>query len=164
MAVAVDDNNVFIGDGRMPYDLIGSRCTVGHKEAVVGPKDARSVAFGCCNGSSVVEQLTKLLDRVAHVGSKHVLAEELMEHLADRTLEKRHPAGVSGAMPRIRPILSVVNHRAEKGRRQSFDLSLRFPENVPCDKLWSILEHVDKAVELSEDVVGNMSRCTGFAV
>ena len=33
--------------------------------------------------TAVVEQLAEFLHRVAHVGAQHVLAEELVEHLAD---------------------------------------------------------------------------------
>ena len=66
---------------------------------MVGVEDARRVALGRGDRPGVVEQLPELLDRVADVGAQHVLAEELVEHLADRALQEGHAAGMPGAMP-----------------------------------------------------------------
>jgi hypothetical protein len=38
----------------------------------------------------VVQQLAQLFHRVAHVGAQHVLAIELVEHLAHRALQEGH--------------------------------------------------------------------------
>jgi hypothetical protein len=47
-------------------------------------------------GPGVVEQLAELVDRVAHVGAQHVLAEELVEHAPCRLFRKADPAAVPG--------------------------------------------------------------------
>ena len=89
---------------------------------MVGVEDARGVALGCRDRAGVVEQLAKFVDRVAHVGAQHVLAEKLVEHLADRALQERDAAGMSGAVPRIGAVLRVVRQRAEKRRRQAVEI------------------------------------------
>ena len=64
-------------------------------------EDARGVALGGRDRPGVVEQLAQLVHRVAHVGAQHVLAEELVEHLADRALQEGDAAGVARAVPRV---------------------------------------------------------------
>ena len=76
-------------------------------------------------GPGVVEQLAEFVDRVADVGAQHVLAEKLVEHLADRALQERDAARMARAMPRIRAVLGVVRQRAEKRRRQCLEVGLR---------------------------------------
>ena len=73
-------------------------------------------------GPVVVEQLAELVDRVADVGAQHVLAEELVEHLADRALQERDAARVARAVPRIGAVLRVVDQRAEERRRQRVEV------------------------------------------
>jgi hypothetical protein len=63
---------------------------------VIGVEDARRVALGRGNRAGVVEQLAEFLDRIADVGTQHVLAEELVEHLADRRLQESHAARMAG--------------------------------------------------------------------
>jgi hypothetical protein len=104
VAVAVDDHDVARRHGRVPDDLVRRRGAVGDEEQVIGIEDARRVALGGRDRPGVVEQLAEFLDRVADVGAQHVLAEELVEHLADRRLEESHAARVAGAVPRIRTV------------------------------------------------------------
>ena len=108
--------------------------------------------------AGVVEQLAEFLDRVAHVGAQHVLAEELVEHLADRALQERHAAGVAGAVPGIRAVLRVVEQRLEERRRHAVEVALGFADDVAGHELRRVLEHVDEAVQLAQDVVRDVLR------
>ncbi|MFM2002637.1 MAG: hypothetical protein RI963_2063 [Planctomycetota bacterium] len=64
----------------------------------------------------MIEQLTEFLDGVANVRAKHVLTEELVEHLADGALEEGDATGVAGAVPGVRAVFGVVDQGAEERR------------------------------------------------
>ena len=68
------------------------------------------------------------------------------------------------AVPRIRTILSIVDQSPEKRRSKTVGIRFRFPDNVPSHELGRILEHVNKAVQLTQNVVGNMVRGACFSV
>jgi hypothetical protein len=68
---------------------------------VVGIEDARGIALGGGHRAGVVEQLAEFFHGIADVGAQHVLAEELVEHLAHRALQEGHAAGVAGAVPGV---------------------------------------------------------------
>ena len=131
---------------------------------MVSVEDARGVALACRHRARVVEQLAELFHRVAHVGAQHVLAEELVEHLADRALQERDSAGVARTVPGIRSVLRVMHQRAEERRRQRVQVRLGLADNVPGDELRRVLEHVDEAVQLAQDVVRDVLRGARFAV
>ncbi len=131
---------------------------------MVGIEDARGIALGGRHRAGMVEQLAEFLDGVADVGAQHVLAEELVEHLADRRLQEGHAAGVAGAVPGIRAVLGVVHQRAEERRRQAVQVGLGFADDVARDEFRRVLEHVDEAVQFAQDVVGDVARGAGFAV
>ena len=115
-------------------------------------------------GPGVVEQLAEFVDRVADVGAQHVLAEELVEHLADRALQERDAARVARAVPRVRAVLRVVDQRAEERRRQRVEVGLGLADDVARDELRRVLEHVDEAVQLAQDVVRDVARGARLAV
>ena len=118
VAVAIDDDDIVGRDVCMPDHLVRRRRAVGHEKTVVGVEDARRVSLRRRHRTGVIQQLAELVDRVADVGTQHVLAEELMEHLPHGALQKRDPARVPRAMPGIRAVLRVMHQGAEKGRRQ----------------------------------------------
>ncbi len=62
------------------------------KKQMVGVEDARGVQLGLGHGAGVVQQLAQFVHGVADVGAQHVLAEELVEHLAHRALQECHAA------------------------------------------------------------------------
>ena len=164
VAIAIDHDDVPVGDRRVPDDFVRCRGPVGYKEAVIAAEDPSRIAFRGCHRAGVVEELAEFFDRVAHVGSEHIFAEELVEHLPDGAFEEGHAPGVPRAVPGVRSVLGVVDHRAEKRRREAFDVRFGFAEDVPSDKLGSVLEHMDKAVKLTQDIVGDVARGTGLAV
>ncbi len=131
---------------------------------MVGVEDARGVALGGRHRSGVVEQLAEFFDGVADVGAQHVLAEELVEHLADRALEEGDAARVAGAVPGVGAVGRVVHQGAEEGRRQRVEVGLGFAHDVAGDELRRVLEHVDEAVQLAQDVVRNMAAGARLAV
>ena len=164
VAVAVDYDDVAGTDGRVPDHLVRGRGAVGDEVAVVGVEDACRIALGSGHRAGMVEQLAEFLDRVADVGAQHVLAEELVEHLADRRLQESDAARVAGAVPGIRAVLRVMHQRAEEGRRQAVEVGPGFADDVACHELRRVLEHVDEAVQFAQDVVRNVFRGARLAV
>jgi hypothetical protein len=67
-------------------------------------------------------------------------------------------------MPGIRSVLGVMHQRAEKRRRQPVQVGPRLADDVARDELRRVLEHMDEAVQLAQDVVRNMARGAGLAV
>ena len=164
VAVAVDDRDVAGCDVCVPDHLVRRRRAVGDEEAVIGVEDPCRISFGGRDRPRMIEQLSELVDRIADVGAQHVLAEELMEHLADRAFEERDAARVAGTVPRVGAILRIVDERAEEGRRERVEVRLHLTDDVPGDELRRVLEHVDEAVELAQHVVRDMPRRARLAV
>ncbi|KAF1055855.1 MAG: hypothetical protein GAK41_00302 [Burkholderia gladioli] len=164
MAVAVHQHDVARRHGGVPDDLVRGRGAVGHEEQVIGAEDARGVALGRGHRAGVVEQLAEFVHGVADVGAQHVLAEELVEHLAKRVLQERHAARVARAVPRIRTFVGVLHQFLEERRRQRIEVHLGFADDVARDELGRVLEHVDEAVQLAQHVVRDMARGARLAV
>ena len=164
VAVAVDHHHVARRHGVVPDHLVGRGRAVGDEETVVGVEDARRVALALRHRTGVVEQLAEFFDAVADVGAQHVLAEELVEHLPHRALQERHAAAVARAMPRIRAVLRVVHQRLEERRRQPVQVALGLADDVARHELGRVLEHVDEAVQLAQDVVGDVLAGARLAV
>ncbi len=164
VAVAVHHHDVAGRHRVMPDDLVGGAGAVGDEEAVVRIEDACGVALAGGHRSAVIEQLAQLVDRVAHVRAQHVLAEELVEHLPDRAFQERHAAGVAGAMPGVGAILGVIEQRLEERRLDPLQIRLRFPDDVARHEFRRVLVHVDEAVQLAQDVVGDVARGLGLAI
>ena len=164
VAVAIDDDDIVGRHVRVPDHLVRGRRAVGDKKTMICVENARRIALRCRHRPRMVQQLAQLVDRVAHVGAQHVLAEELVEHLADRALQERDSAGVARTVPGIRSVLRVMHQRAEERRRQRVEVRLGLADNVPGDELWRVLEHVDEAVQLAQHIVGNVARGTRFPI
>ena len=144
--------------------LLRGAGAVGDEEAVVGVEDARGVALAGRHRAGVVQQLAEFVHRVADVGAQHVLAEELVEHLADRAFQERHAARVARAVPGVGAVLGVVEQRLEERRLHAFQVALGLADDVARHELRRVLEHVDEAVQLAQDVVGDVARGLGLAV
>ena len=91
-------------------------------------------------------------------------AEELVEHAADGALQEGDAAGVARAMPRVRAVLRVVDQGAEERRRDAVEVAAGFADDVTGHELRRVLEHVDEAVQLAQDVVGQVLRGARLAV
>ena len=50
-----------------------------------------------------------------------------------------------------------MHQSAEKWRRQSIEVGARFTDDVARDELRRVLEHVDEAVQLAQDVVRDVA-------
>ena len=124
---------------------------------MVSVEDAGGIALALANGAVVVQQLAQLLHRIAHVGTQHVLAIKLVVHLAHRALEESHATGVARAMPRIRAVFGVVEQRLEKRRLYTFQVAFGFADDVTRHKLGRVFKHVDEAMQLAQNVVGQMA-------
>ena len=99
VAVPVDHHNVAWRDSGIPDDLVRSGRAIGDEEQMIGVENSCGISLTGRNRTGMVEQLTKLVDRVADVSAQHVLAKKLVEHLSNRALEERHTAGMPRAMP-----------------------------------------------------------------
>ncbi|MPN49612.1 hypothetical protein SDC9_197234 [bioreactor metagenome] len=118
MAVTIDHDDVAWRDRGMPHHLVGRRRTVGDEIQVIAIEDTGRVTLRGRHWPRVVEQLPKLVHRVAHIGTQHVLTEKLVEHLPDRAFQEGDTTGMSGTMPRIRTVCSIVHQGPEEWRRQ----------------------------------------------
>jgi hypothetical protein len=164
MAVAVDDHHVARRHRRVPDHLVRGRGTVGNEKQVIAVEDARGIALRSRDRARVVKQLAQFVNRIADVRAQQVLAEKLVEHLADRAFQESDAAGVSRAVPGIGAVLRVVGQRAEKRRRQAVEVRLGFAHDVTRDELRRVLEHVDETVQFAQHVVRDVARGLGFAV
>ena len=153
VAVAVDHDDIAGGNGVVPDHLVGRAGAVGDEEAMVGVEDPRSVAFGRANGTVMVEQLAKFLDRVAHIGAQHVFAVELVIHLPDRAFQERHAAGMPRTMPRVGSVFRVVEQGLEERGLDAFQIGFGVADDVAGHEFGRIFEHMDEAVQLAQDVV-----------
>ena len=164
VAVAVHHHHITRRYGVVPHHFVRRAGAIGHEEAVVGVEDARRVALALANGAVVVEQLAQLLHRIADVGAQHVLTIELVVHLPHRAFEERHTTRMPWAVPGIRPILCVVEQRLEERRLHAFEVALGLADDVLGHELGRVLEHVDEAMELAQDIVGQVAAGLGFTV
>ena len=164
VAVAVDDDDVARRHGGVPDDLVRGRGAVGDEIEVVAVEDARCVALGGGNRAGVVEQLAEFLDGIADVGTQHVLAKELVEHLADRALQEGDAAGMARAVPGIRTVGGIVRQGAEEGRRQRIEIGIGLALDVAGNELRRVLVHVNETVQLAQHIVRDMARCPRLAM
>ena len=164
VAVAVDHHHVARRHRVVPHHLVAGAGAVGDEEAVVGVEDARSVALALEHRAGVVEQLAEFFHAVAHIGAQHVLAEELVEHLAHRALQEGHTAAVARAVPAVAAVLRVVHQRLEERGRQAVEVALGLSDDVASHELGRVLEHVDEAVQLAQHVVRDVLAGARLAV
>ena len=61
------------------------------------------------------------------------------------------------AVPGIRAVLGVIEQCFEKRRLYAFEVTLGFPNDVARHELGRVLKHVDEAMQLTQDVVGQMT-------
>lgn len=67
-------------------------------------------------------------------------------------------------MPGVRAVFGVVKQGFEKRRLHAFEIAFGFADDVAGDKFGRIFKHVDEAVELAQDVVGQVVAGCGFAI
>ena len=152
VAVAVDEDHVARAHRRVPHHLVRGGGAVGDEEEVIGAEGLGGPGLGLRDGSSVVEELSELLDGVAHVRAQQVLAEEPVEDGAGRRFEEGRTAGVARAVPRVGAVVGVLHERAEEGRRQALDVARGLPVDDPGDELRRVLVCVDDPLDLGEDL------------
>ena len=86
VAIAVDHHHIPRGHRVVPHHFVGGAGAIGDKKAVVCIENARSIALALANRPVMVQQLTQLFHRIAHVGAQHVFAKKLVKHLAHGAL------------------------------------------------------------------------------
>jgi membrane protein implicated in regulation of membrane protease activity len=67
-------------------------------------------------------------------------------------------------VPGIGAVFRVVQQRLEERRLQPFEVALGLADDVARHELRRVLEHVDEAVQLAQDVVGHVPGGLGLAI
>ena len=164
VAVAIDHHHIARGHGVVPHNFVRRAGAIGDKEAMVGIKNAGSVALTLANRAIVVQQLAQLFHRVADVSAQHVFTIKLVVHLAHWAFQKGHATRVTRAVPRIRTVFGVIEQSFEKRRLHTLQIAFGLANDVACHKLGRVFKHVNKAMQLAQDVIGQVARCFGFTV
>ncbi len=82
MAIAIHHYDIARCNRGMPNDFVRCGSAIGHKEAMVCAKNACRISLRGRNGPRVIQKLAKFIHCVTHIGTQHVLAKELVKHLA----------------------------------------------------------------------------------
>ena len=152
VAVAVDQRDVAVGDGRAQDDLVAGRAAADHEEGLVGAEDARGVALRLADRAGVVVQRPELPHRDRQVRAQHLLAVEAEEGAADRRLHERGTAGVTRRVPRVRVGVGEVHEPAEERRQDRVQVAARGRVDAPRDERRAVLGHPDVALDLLDDL------------
>ena len=67
-------------------------------------------------------------------------------------------------MPRVGSVLGIMQQRAKERRRQRIQIRLCFADDVARDEFRRVLVHMNEAMQLAQDVVGDMARGARLAV
>jgi hypothetical protein len=67
-------------------------------------------------------------------------------------------------VPGVGAVFGVVEQGLEERRLDAFEVALGLADDVARHELGRVLEHVDEAVQLAQDVVGQVAAGFGFAV
>ena len=71
---------------------------------------------------------------------------------------------MAGAVPRIRTVFGIIQKRLEERWLDAFQIALCLADDVLGHKFRRVLEHVDEAVQLAQDVIGQVPARFCFAV
>ena len=66
---------------------------------MIGIENTGGVAFAFANRAIVIEELTQFFHRIAHIGTQHVFAVELVVHLPYGAFQECYATRMSRAMP-----------------------------------------------------------------
>src|SRR5690625_746651 len=164
VAISIYHNNVALSDVGMPDNLVGGRGSIGHEKTMIGVENTRGIALGFGHRTSMIQQLPQLVDRITDISTQHIFTKKLVKHLPDRAFQKCHPARVPRTVPGIGTIISVLHQLTEKWRRHAGQIGACLTNDMAGHKLRSILKHMDKAVQLPQNIIGNMLRSTGLTI
>ena len=157
VVVAVEENEVALGDEVGQHDLVGRRGAVQHEIGLLGPEDGRGLLLRLQRGPFVGQEVAELEDRIVEVVAKDRLAQMLHEDAADRAAAIEDAAVVAGAGPELVALLGVVDERAEERRLQGLGILLEARHEVLGDEFGRLLgeEHiaVDEVEHFDRDVL-----------
>ena len=71
---------------------------------------------------------------------------------------------MSGAVPRVRAVFCIVQQRFKEWRLNTFQITFGFANDVARHKLGRVFKHVNKPMQLAQDVVGQVAAGFGFTV
>jgi hypothetical protein len=110
-------------------------------------------------GTRVIEQRPQFRDRYRQIRPEDLLAEEVVEHPADRRLQERRAAGMTGRVPRVLVLVRELREGPEKGRKQPSLVAAHGEGHPAGDELRGILQqpHVllDLPLHLQRKVPGH---------
>ena len=154
--VAVEQNQVTVGDECGQRHLVRGRGAVEHEVGLLGAKDLGGFLLCLQGGTLVGQQVAKIEHRVVEVVAKHRFAEVLHEHPADRAAAIEHAAIVARAGPELVAFLGVVDKRAEERRFQRLGILLQTADEVFCDERRRLLREENVAVDEVEHFDGEV--------
>ena len=157
VVVAVEQDEVALGDQARQHDLVGRRRAVQHEIGLLRAEDRGGLLLGLQRRAFVGQEVAEFEDRIVEVVAEHRLAQMLHEDPADRAAAVEDAAVVARAGPELVALFGVVDQRAEERRLQRLGILLEARHEVLGDELGRLLgqEHiaVDVVEHLDRDVL-----------
>src|SRR5208283_342934 len=115
VVVAVEEDEIVLGDEIAKDDLVRGRRAVQHKIGLFRAED-RGRRFLCGERRAFMSQeVAELEHRIVEVVAKDRFAEMLPEDAADWTAAVKNPAIMARAGPKLIAFLGVIHEGAEEG-------------------------------------------------
>src|SRR4026208_633712 len=106
----------------MPDDFICSRGTTANEKRLISTEYPRRIPPPLGDRARMVEQRSECTDGHRNIGSQRVLAEKLIEQIADRALPEGHATAMARSVPGIARMQRIVHQRLEHRRWQAFEI------------------------------------------
>ena len=156
VVVAVEQDEVALGDEVGQHDLVRRRRAVQHEIGLLRPEDRRRLLLRLQRRAFVGQEVAELQDRIVEVVAEDRLAQMLHEDAADRAAAVEDAAVVAGAGPELVALLGVVDQRAEERRLQRLGVLLEARDEVLGDEFRRLLGQEHVAVDVVEHLDRNV--------
>jgi hypothetical protein len=145
--VAVEQNQIAVGDERGQDDLVGRRGAIENEISPLGAEYLRRLFLRGKRRAFMGEEVAELEDRIVEIVAKHRLAEMLHEDAADRAAAIKDPAIMTRAGPQLIAFLGVIDQRAEKRRLQCLCILREPADEIARDEFRRLFGEKDVAVD-----------------
>ena len=156
VVVAVEQDEVALGDEIGQHDLVGGRGAVQHEIGFFRAEYRRGLLLRLQSRAFVGQEVAELEDRVVEVVAEDRFAQMLHEDAADRAATVEDAAVVAGAGPELVALLGIVDERAEERRLQRLGVLLEARHEVFGDEFRRLLCQEDVAVDEVEHLDGDV--------
>ncbi len=156
VVVAVEQDEVALGDEARQHDLVGRRRAVQHEIGLLRPEDGGGLLLRLKRRAFMGQEVAELEDRVVEVVAEHRLAQMLHEDAADRAAAVEDAAIVAGTGPELVALLGVIDQGAEERRLQRLGVLLETRHEVPCDELRRLLGKEHIAIDIVQHLDRNI--------